>query len=76
MRRGKKLTRWDASSKEEDSSSSILEGIMLLRKDGPFETDRDSGVCYVISGMPSDKMPSNHLEIFGNPHASTLTRLR
>ncbi|MEK7562817.1 MAG: phosphoribosylformylglycinamidine synthase I [Patescibacteria group bacterium] len=77
VRRGKKLTRWDASSKkEEDSSSSILEGIMLLRKDEPFETDRDSGVCYVISGMPSDKMPSNLLEIFGNPHASTLTRLR
>ena len=77
IRRGKKLTRWDASSKQEqDSSSSVLKGLKMLRRDEPYERVEDSGVCYVVKGIDEQKICSTSmLEIFGNPHASTLTKL-
>lgn len=83
MRRGRRdgtvcrLTRWNAQTKcEEESSSTVLDGLKLLRRDEPFEQEGDSGICYVLQGIDEQKMCSkNLLEIFGNPHASTVTRL-
>lgn len=78
VRRGKELSCWDSSAKKEESSSSnVLEGIKLIRHDEPLESGDDQGICYVINGIDEQKMcSSTMLEIFGNPHASTLTRLR
>ncbi len=77
VRRGKSLTRWNAQKKCEDASSStLLSGFALLRRDEPFERVGDPGICYVINGIDEQKMCSKGmLEIFGNPHASTLMRL-
>lgn len=77
VRRLKKLTHWDSAAKrEEDSTSNLLEGTMILRRDEPFEANDDPGICYVIQGLDVPHNESDLLEIFGNPHASTLVRLR
>jgi hypothetical protein len=69
--------RWNAQKKcEEGASSQVLSGAILLRRDEPFEREGDSGVCYVINGIDEQKMCSaDMLEIFANPHASTLERI-
>lgn len=78
IRRDGRLLRWDAVSKaEEATTSSLLDGLMLVRRDEPFERPGDPGICYVIRGVSEQKMCSTKLlEIFGNPHASTLHFLR
>ncbi len=77
IRRGKILSRWNAHTKsEEQSSSNVLSGMSLLRRDEPFDRAGDSGICYVLNGIDEQKMCSKDLlEIFANPHASTLRRL-
>jgi phosphoribosylformylglycinamidine synthase len=77
IRRAGRLSRWNSSAKcEEESSSSVFDGLKLLRRDEPFEREGDPGICYVINGIDEQKICSRSvLEIFGNPHASTLTRL-
>lgn len=77
IRRSGRFTRWNSSAKsEEESASTVLDGLMLLRHDEPFEKEQDAGICYVLNGIDEQKMCSKDLlEIFGNPHASTLTQL-
>src|SRR3989338_6464778 len=72
-----RLTRWNAQTKSEDvSTSTLLDGMKFLRRDEPFEREGDPGICYVLQGIDEQKMCSDDLlEIFGNPHASTLVRL-
>lgn len=72
-----RLTRWNSQTKsEEPFSSPILDGLKYLRRDEPFEGEGDSGICYVVNGIDEQQMCSKNLqEIFGNPHASTLTQL-
>jgi phosphoribosylformylglycinamidine synthase len=75
--RGKVLSRWNSHTKsEEQSSSNVLSGMSLLRRDQPFDRAGDSGICYVLNGIDEQKMCSKDLlEIFANPHASTLERI-
>ena len=77
IRRGQTISRWNSSNKsEEPSASKVLSGMALLRRDEPFEGEGDSGICYVLNGIDEQKMCSKDLlEIFGNPHASTLQRI-
>ncbi|TSC60012.1 MAG: Phosphoribosylformylglycinamidine synthase, glutamine amidotransferase subunit [Candidatus Peregrinibacteria bacterium Greene0416_62] len=71
-----RLTRWNSATKhEEESTSTVLDGLKILRRDEPFEGQGDPGICYVIHGIDEQKMCSNDLlEIFGNPHASSLRK--
>jgi phosphoribosylformylglycinamidine synthase len=77
IRRGRILTKWNAALKQEDpSTSSVLHGSLILRRDEPFEREGDPGLCYVLEGISEQKMCSSSLlEILSNPHASTLMRL-
>lgn len=74
LRRGDSFTRWNADIKQEEPVDSLLEaGISILRTD---DFSKHEGVCYVCSNVnESDLMKSNVLEVFSNPHATTLERL-
>ena len=80
IRRGDKFTKWNADTKqEEEVESPLLGGISLLRRDTPdtgasgLKKGSETGVCYVCSEVKQDElMKPRVLEIFANPHASTL----
>jgi len=82
IRRGDSFMKWNADTKQEQHQESILDGIALLRRDEP-DTDAQniaegaqSGICYVCSGVSlEDVSEESVLNIFGNPHASTINRL-
>lgn len=78
IRRQGRLYRWNPRTKTEDlSESSVLSGIKLLRRDQPYEADGDPGICFVMNGVTTQELTSQHvLEFFGNPHASTLSVLQ
>ena len=78
IRRGSNTFRWDAkASREEQSDVPALIGIKILRRDEPFLKKNDAGICYVISGLDASKVASPKLlQIFANPHASTLSLLQ
>lgn len=79
------MHRWQADRKElEPTDGSLTEGgaVSLLRRDDPdtgagaYGEGSETGICYVCRNVPEEKLLSHGvLEIFGNPHASTLTRL-
>jgi phosphoribosylformylglycinamidine synthase subunit PurQ / glutaminase len=78
VRRGESLFRWNHDDKREDplEHSTVLSGFKLLRRDEPSEGACDQGICYVVKGIDEQKLCSNELlDIFGNPHASTLLKL-
>lgn len=73
IRRGETFTEWDADTKQEVPSNSILTDINILRTDQPSP---GSSTCYVCSNVDLDDVQRKDvLEIFGNPHASVLELL-
>lgn len=81
IRRGDAFTLWNADTKQEEPAESLLNGsINLLRRDNPdtgaLGKNSESGVCYVVSGVSKQEVcQSNLLEVFGNPHSSTIESL-
>ena len=85
LRRDGKMFRWNSDSKKEEAlSDDICEGaIGLLRRDEPdtgaaaLGEGSETGVCYLCSGVDESALSNAALlEVFFNPHASTLERLR
>jgi len=78
IRRGCDTFRWDAHAcREERQDASVLNGMKILRRDEPFLSEGSPGICYLINGIAAAKISSSKLlEIFANPHASTLTLLQ
>jgi len=82
IRRRDSFTKWNADTKSEEQHKSILSDNTLLRTDEP-DTDSqkigkgaECGVCYVCSGVSFEEVcEESILNIFGNPHASTIKRL-
>ena len=78
-----KVLRWNAQKKTaEASSGDAFTGISLLRRDvpdtgaGSFGPGSETGVCYTMKDVSeSDLTKVELLEIFANPHASTLERI-
>lgn len=83
IRRSGTLYHWNSSAKrEEKSTQTILNGIALLRRDIPdtgasgLGEGSETGICYVCSGVEERLvMETRVLQVFSNPHASTLERL-
>jgi phosphoribosylformylglycinamidine synthase len=83
IRRHGKLMRWNSEAKKEDTSeSNVLTGTLLLRRDIPdtgassFGGKSETGVCYACSEISEHElMKPKVLEVFANPHASTLQKL-
>jgi len=84
VRRDGEMFRWQSENKRFASAGrNPLEGIALLRRDEPdtgaaaIGSGAETGICYVCRGAgESEIMERAVLEIFANPHASTLERLR
>lgn len=79
IRREGKFTRWNHERKREETEiSQPLRGIALLRCDEPDTGgESESGVCYVLEGVREEYLKDHTLlEIFANPHASTLERMQ
>jgi phosphoribosylformylglycinamidine synthase subunit PurQ / glutaminase len=82
IRRGKDVFRWNAEEKvEEPTNHELITPVMILRVDQP-DTGASAigggqtGICYACSNVSMDQvMNQKTLEIFGNPHASTLWTL-
>ncbi|MEK7218256.1 MAG: phosphoribosylformylglycinamidine synthase subunit PurQ [Patescibacteria group bacterium] len=84
VRRNGSVFRWNSKAKTEEKvqteeSRKILAGTLLLRRDlpdtgaGNLGTEGMSGVCYGVEGAGEhDLMSQRFLEVFYNPHASTL----
>ena len=79
IRRGGEFVKWNADAKKEEPTSDLFANAkVLLRRDEP-DTGAvtigggETGICYVVSGVDAEgiKKPAL-LEIFANPHASTL----
>jgi len=88
VRRGNTVTRWNAEKKAEeplakDQATTLLDGALLLRRDLPDTASAglgegaETGVCYLCTDVPEEALSSRRLlEVFANPHASDLRRLR
>lgn len=74
--------RWNAEKKKvEAERMPVLKGISLLRRDEPDTAGAalrgETGVCYDCREVEEKKLLRSDLcEVFGNPHASVLERLR
>jgi len=87
IRRGDEIARWNGVKKSEEPLASaevkaILAGIALLRRDVPdtgaagLGANAETGVCYVCTNASEQKLfLPVALEVFANPHASTLERM-
>jgi phosphoribosylformylglycinamidine synthase len=84
VRRGGEFFRWDHDGREcSPLGHSPLEGsVALLRRDEPdtgasaLGGRSETGICYICRGVAEeDLMREEVLEIFANPHASTLERM-
>ena len=87
IRRGKKFMKWNADAKTSDTVSAdtvefFSSATVLLRRDipdtgaGSFGKGSETGIAYVIKKIDDQKLCSDELlEVFANPHASTLERL-
>jgi phosphoribosylformylglycinamidine synthase len=83
VRRGQKFSKWDASSKKEEAlAKEPFDGKrVLLRRDIPdtssWGAGSETGVAYGIEGVVDNDLQNRALlEVFGNPHSSTLEFLR
>ena len=74
IRQGSKVSRWSADEKKENPiTESVFHGTLLLRKDLPETSSDESGICYMVQNVSdADLKKRALLEIFANPHASTL----
>lgn len=80
IRKGGTFYEWDSDAKKLTEADSVLSGsTALLRRNDPdtgassIGGTAETGVCYVCSGVSKDDVcKSNVLEIFGNPHSSTI----
>jgi len=84
IRRGDSVSRWDPDDKKEISvsESPLKQGVTLIRRDEPdtgavaLGSGGETGVCYVCKDVGEEDLKNrNLLEIFANPHASTLERM-
>tara|TARA_Y100000310_G_scaffold295896_1_gene327667 strand:+ start:1437 stop:2681 length:1245 start_codon:yes stop_codon:yes gene_type:complete len=82
IRRGKEFFSWDSDAKKEVPLDIDKQQVVLLRRDIPdtgsagLKEGSQTGVCYVCSGVTKKEVcNSDVLEIFGNPHSSTLELL-
>lgn len=83
LRRGSALTKWNAATKKEEiATNDVLQGIALLRRDIPdtgaagLGKGSETGVCYVCKEIDESTLfQPQVLEVFCNPHASTLERI-
>ncbi len=83
LRRGNEFFRWDADAKREIPESPVGTGaVSILRRDDPdtgaleLGEGSETGICYVCSGVSERQLlRSDVLELFGNPHSSSLELL-
>lgn len=87
VRRGAAITRWNHAAKCEetvtgDAATTLFGKVALLRRDEPdtgaaaLGQGSETGVCYACDGISETDLQNRRLlEIFANPHASTLERL-
>lgn len=82
LRRGKLFSKWEHGNKSEAAISSFFAGTLLIRRDIPdacrsaFMNGAETGTAYGIENISEQELCSNRLlEVFANPHASTLERL-
>jgi hypothetical protein len=82
IRRGTDFYEWDANNKKEVPIENQKQPVVLLRRDIPdtgskaLQEGSQTGVCYLCRGVSEeDLLKSDVLEIFGNPHSSTLELL-
>ncbi|MBU2260046.1 phosphoribosylformylglycinamidine synthase I [Patescibacteria group bacterium] len=84
IKRGQKVTKWNPDKKKEEVTQSPLEkGITIIRRDVPdtgagiLGKGAISGICYVLGNIKEqDLYTIKLLEVFSNPHSSTLSILR
>ena len=82
IRRGFDFFEWDPVSKKEVPLDINRDEIVLLRRDTPdtgaanLQEGSQTGVCYLCRGVTKEELcKQDVLEIFGNPHSSTLELL-
>lgn len=82
LRRGKLFSQWDNGNKSEAAISSFFAGTILIRRDIPdagcseFINGAETETAYGIENISEQELCSSRmLEVFANPHASTLERL-
>lgn len=82
IRRGSKFFAWDADNKKEVPLEINRDEVVLLRRDTPdtgaadLQEGSQTGVCYICRGVTKEELcKQDVLEIFGNPHSSTIERL-
>jgi hypothetical protein len=82
LRRGGVLTRWNADTKTEESVEGLFDGTVFLRRDKPdtgaagLGEGSETGICYICRNVGKEKLLTGDvLEIFGNPHASSIELL-
>lgn len=83
IRRNGSLARWNNSTKKEEKTTHpILADITLLRRDIPdtgatgLGEGGETGICYECGGIDEGALKRPELlEVFANPHASTLELL-
>lgn len=85
VRKGGTFFRWDGDAKSlvPASASPLADAVTLLRRDEPdtgaaaIGTGSETGVCYVCRGVTERELLRREvLEVFANPHASTLERMQ
>jgi phosphoribosylformylglycinamidine synthase len=84
VRKGSAFFRWDAERKKlvPTERSPLAEAVTLLRRDEPdtgasaLGEGSETGICYICRGVAEKELLKREvLEVFANPHASTLERL-
>jgi len=84
IKRGKDVTKWNPDTKlEEETHSPLEKGIPVLRRDEPdtgasiLGKGAMTGICYVLGNINEQVLCTDKLlEVFSNPHSSTLSILR
>ncbi len=82
IREGDRFYKWDSDKKRKEEVDSPLTGISLLRRDDPdtgagsLGVGSQTGVCYMCKNVEEGEVLTDRvLQIFGNPHASSIERL-
>lgn len=84
VRKGGAFFRWDTVGKKllPLKDSPLKDSVTLLRRDEPdtgatsLGKGSETGVCYICRGASEEEMTRREvLEVFANPHASTLERM-
>ena len=83
VRRNSAISRWNPNSKKEEPAGPIPfdDGIAILRRSDIDSYEKtigggESGICYLLGNIPEQLIRSTALlEVFANPHSSTLELL-